>query len=173
MPHIARVLKQERTSEGIEVDVRISGFGDPEDSKGPLYNRAKMRALVASGLAPDQFGASRITEHSTQVPVDKKDKYGRKDPFTDKKDWVPTKVRRKENYTETIDEESDIGPLNEVKARIDNIKEFGTWATLVKMWPSSERDEELSGVFSPNILPSVNTYTYRFLVTTKYSRSGV
>jgi hypothetical protein len=53
MPIIARHRKTEKTKQGIEVTYEITGVGDPEDPKGPMARRAKIRAAIKSGLVPD------------------------------------------------------------------------------------------------------------------------
>lgn len=53
MPIIARHRGTKKTNEGIEVRYEITGVGDPEDPKGPMAQRAKIRSLIKSGLVPD------------------------------------------------------------------------------------------------------------------------
>lgn len=167
MPAIARVIGQDRTDEGeIEVTVRITGVGRIDE--GSMPKRAKLRALIASGIIPDTLTGKRQTNTIRERSIDVQD-----DVEGEKTIEGEMPGPEREDIAMSLDPEVAEGNIEDVDRALEVIKEFGTFAQL-----SSIKELDTKGVvgvtpiknrFGKGFVDIVNTAEYVYIITTKYS----
>lgn len=166
MPAIARVVGRDRENGDLIITVRVTGVGAIDS--GGLPKRAKLRALIASGLLPDVLTGSRQTNVVRERQIDIFDQETDEETI---RGGMPGPER--EDIAASLDPEIAEGPISDVKDALDVIQEFGVFAQLTEI-----RELDTKGVvgltpikntFGSGFVDIVNTAEYSYIITTRYT----
>lgn len=166
MPAITRVVGQDKRKDGLFVTVRVTGVGQIDE--GGMPKRAKLRALIASGMVPDTLTGVNKTNTIEEMIIDVSDKVSE-----EKRVPAEVSVDTDEEFERSVDAQVAEGNIEDVKKLLDAITEFGTFAQLEEI-----RELDTKGVvgltpikntFGKGFVDIVNTAEYTYRITTKYS----